>query len=88
MVEDGASSHKKDYVSKFLEILNLEENQNCITGSILLNWWTLPISEAALGRVCALHQGHHPPWAGIISAITLGVLCTTSVLARNQLHQG
>ena len=33
------------------------ENQNRITCSrvtaILLNWWTLPIGEAALGRVCA-----------------------------------
>ena len=41
MVEDGASSHKIDYVSKFEEILNLEGHQNRITGSkvmaILLN---------------------------------------------------
>ena len=57
MVGDGASSHKIDYVSKFKEILNLEGHQNRITGSrvtaILLNGWTLPIGEAASGRVCA-----------------------------------
>ena len=52
----GASSHKIDYVGKFWEILNLEGHQNCITCSrvmaILLNGWTLPIGEAASGRVC------------------------------------
>ena len=52
-----ASTHKIDYVNKFEEILNLEGHQNCITGSrvtaILLNGWTLPIGEAASGRVCA-----------------------------------
>ena len=57
MVGDGASSHKIDYVSKFGEILNLEGHQNRITGlrvrAILLNDWTLPIGEAASGRVCA-----------------------------------
>ena len=31
-----------------------------------------------------LHLGHHPPWLGISSAITLGVLLTPSVLARKQ----
>ena len=57
MVGDGASSLKIDYVCKFYEILNLKGHQYCITGSrvtgILLNWWTLPIVEAASGRVCA-----------------------------------
>ena len=57
MVEDGASSHKIDYFSKFSEILNLEGQHNHITGSrvmaILLNGWTLPIGEAVSGRVCA-----------------------------------
>ena len=52
----GASSHEIDYVGKFWEILNLEGHQNCITCSrvmaILLNGWTLPIGEAASGRVC------------------------------------
>ena len=56
-VGDGASSHKIDYVSKFEEILNLEGHQNRMTGSrvtaILLNGWTLPIGEAASGRVFA-----------------------------------
>ena len=57
MVGNGAFSHKIDYVTFFKEILNLEGHQNCITGSrvtaILLNGWTLPIGEAASGRVCA-----------------------------------
>ena len=56
IVGDGASSYKIDYVVKFSEILNLEGHQNCMTGSrvtvILLNRWTLPIGEAASGRVC------------------------------------
>ena len=55
MVGDGAFSHKIDYVTIFLEILNLEGHQNRINGSmaILLNGRTLPIGEAALGMVCA-----------------------------------
>ena len=56
-VGEWASSHKIDYVSKFMEILNLDGDQNRIIGSrvteILLNGWTLPIGEAASGRVCA-----------------------------------
>ena len=47
MVKDGAFSHKIDYVTIFLEILNLEGHPNRITGSrvtaILLNGWILPI---------------------------------------------
>ena len=43
MVEDGAFSHKIDYVTIFKEILNLEGHPNSITGSkvtaILLNGW-------------------------------------------------
>ena len=46
MVEDGAFSHKIDYVTIFKEILNLEGHPNCIAGSkvtgILLNGWILP----------------------------------------------
>ena len=58
MVGDGASSHKIDYVSKFLEIITGYYGLLLvITGSgvmaIFLNGWTLPIGEAALGRVCA-----------------------------------
>ena len=41
MVGDGAYSNKIDYITILLEILNLEEHQNRITGSkvmaILLN---------------------------------------------------
>ena len=53
MVEDGAFSHKIDYVA----ILNIEGHQNCITGSrvtaILLNEWILPIGGAsAVEGVC------------------------------------
>ena len=33
MVEDGAFSHKIDYVTNFLEFLNIEGHLNCITGS-------------------------------------------------------
>ena len=51
MVADGAFSHKIDYVTIFLEILNLKGHPNCIAGSrdtdILLNWWILPIGETS-----------------------------------------
>ena len=51
MVEDSAFSQKIDYVTIFLEILNLEEHPNCITGSrvtaILMNGWILLIGEAS-----------------------------------------
>ena len=50
MVEDGAISHRIDYVTIFKEILNLERHPNRITGSkvtmILLNGWILPIGGA------------------------------------------
>ena len=51
MVEDGAVSHKIDYVT-ILEILNIKGHQNRITGSrvtaILLNGWILPIYGASV----------------------------------------
>ena len=51
LVEDGAFSHKIDYVTIFWEILNLEGHPNRITGlrdaAILLNWWILPIGGAS-----------------------------------------
>ena len=51
MVEDGALSHKIEYVTICLEILNLEGHPNCITGSrvtaIFLNEWILPIGGAS-----------------------------------------
>ena len=53
MVENGAFSHRIDYV----KILNLKGHPNCIAVSqvtaILLNWWILPIDRVAFGRVCA-----------------------------------
>ena len=57
MVAYGAFSHKIDYVTHFLKILNPKEHPNSITGSkvtaILLNEWILPIGGASSGRVCA-----------------------------------
>ena len=51
MIENGALSHKIDYITIFKEILNLEGHQNCTTGSrvtaIFLNWWILPIGGAS-----------------------------------------
>ena len=56
MVEDGAFSHKIDYLTIFQEILNLEGHQYRVTGSkglaILLNGWILPIGGVESGRVC------------------------------------
>ena len=52
MVKDGASIHKIDYVTIFLEILNLKVPQNPITGSkvtaILLNRFNLPTGGASV----------------------------------------
>ena len=57
MIEDGAFSHKIEICYIFLENINLEKHQNCITGSkvtaILLNGGILTISGVALGMVCA-----------------------------------
>ena len=56
MVENGASSHKTNYIDICPEILNLEGHQNRCIGSkvtaILLNGWILPTGGVALGRVC------------------------------------
>ena len=56
MVEDGALSHKIEYVPMFLEILNLEGHLNCFIGSkvtaILGNGGILPSGRVASGRVC------------------------------------
>ena len=59
MVGDGAFSHKIDYVTIFLEILNPEGHPNRMTNSkvtaILLNGWIFPIGqsgEASRWRVC------------------------------------
>ena len=51
MVEDGAFSHKIDYVKISKETLNLKGHPNHITGSkvttILLIGWILPIGGAS-----------------------------------------
>ena len=52
MVEGGAFSHKIDYITIFLKILNPKEHPNCRT-AILLNGWILPVSGVTSGRVCA-----------------------------------
>ena len=50
MVEDGAFSHKIDYITISFEILNLEGHPNLISGSrgivILPNCLILPIGAA------------------------------------------
>ena len=55
MVEDGAFSHKVDFLKMYLNILNLKGHSNCITGSrlkvILLNEWILPIGGASAVEV-------------------------------------
>ena len=57
MVKGGAFSHQIDYVSIFLELLNLKGHLICFIGSkvttILVNGGILPSGGVALGRVCA-----------------------------------
>ena len=52
MIENSALSHNIDYITIFLEILNLEGHQNPITGlrvtAILVNAWILPIGGASV----------------------------------------
>ena len=54
MVEDMAFSHKIDYVTIVLEILNPEGHLNPSTGSkcmaYLLNGWIFPIGGASAGK--------------------------------------
>ena len=63
MVRNGAFGHKIDYLTIFLEILNLEGHQNRITGSgvtaILLNEWILTIGLASAVE-CLLSTGPTP----------------------------
>ena len=51
MVEDGAFSHKIDYVTIFKEIPNHKGHPNCITGSEVTAFWRnggiLPIGVAS-----------------------------------------
>ena len=65
MVKNGAFSYKTDYITFFLENLNLKRHQNRITGSrvvaILLNGWIFSIGqigEASRWRVC--YQRSYP----------------------------
>ena len=57
MVEDGAFSHKIDYVPFFEENLNLEGHLNCTIVSkvttILVNWGILTSGGVASESVCA-----------------------------------
>ena len=57
LVEDGAFSHKIDYVTIFMEILNLKGHPYGIIGlkvtAILLNGWILPIANS-IGGVSAV----------------------------------
>ena len=52
MIGDGALSHKKDYVSRFYEVLNFKGHPTRITGSrvkaILLNKLILPIAQCSV----------------------------------------
>ena len=54
MVEDGAFSHKIDYVTVFRKIINLKGHRNRLTGlkvtAILLNGWILPIGGASVAE--------------------------------------
>ena len=63
MVEDGAFSHKRDYVTILKEILNLDGHPNCITGSkvtaILLNRWALPIGGASAVKSVRLQPNNY-----------------------------
>ena len=51
MFEDGAFSHKRDYINILKDILNLEGTPNPITTSrviaIFLNGWILPLGGAS-----------------------------------------
>ena len=76
MIKNGAFSHKRDYITIFWEILNLEGHQNRISGSrvraILLNGLIFPIwqsGEASRWRVCyqrglphLVYLYHHSYW--------------------------
>ena len=57
MVEDGAFSHKIDYITIFKGILNLKGDQNHITGVfagwvVFAYWWSF-ISEGSASAACA-----------------------------------
>ena len=74
MAEDGAPTHKIDYVVKFKEILNLKGNQNGTTGSritaIFLKRGILPIgggTKHCIPNALCMHDiyiqcfSHHIP---------------------------
>ena len=67
---DGAYSNKMDYITIFLEILNLEGHQNRITGSkvmaILLNGWLFTYWGSFVGKGLRLQPAQQAcfkqPW--------------------------
>ena len=63
MFEDGAFSHKIDYITIFKDIPHLEGDQNRITGSkvtaFLLNGWILPLGEASAVKSLRLQPVQH-----------------------------
>ena len=58
MVEKGAFSQKINYITIFLEIINLKGHQNHITGTrvmaILLIGWIFPIGQSGEGTLKGL----------------------------------
>ena len=76
MVEDGAFSHKVDYVTILKGILNLEGHPNRITGSkvtaILLNVWILPIGGASSVKGLPLQPAQQ---ACFLPSSMTGVIC-------------
>ena len=64
MVENGAFSHKIEYITICREILNLEGHQNHITGSrvttILLNCLIFPIGQSGEAVEGLLSTGPTP----------------------------
>ena len=84
-MEDGAFSHKIDYLTIFLEILNLEGHPNRITGSrdmaILMNWWILPIGGAS--AVEGLFSTEPTPSSFLLFSMS-GPNCPGSVKGLNE----
>ena len=54
MVNNGASSHKTNYIDIVSEILSLEGHRNLSIGlkvtAILMNGWILPTGGACIGK--------------------------------------
>ena len=75
MVEDGAFSHKIDYVAILKKILNPEGHPNCITGSnvtaILLNGLIFPIGGASAVKGLRLQPAQQACFKGTFSILCL-----------------